>query len=707
MKLTTNVFLLIITLLPAAVLNAQTQPEVFNVTVYEGIYPDIMNAYGSNTSGATNHWLNQGLPVEGRRGSILFDPVYYLAHNADLRAAFGSHGYLAALQHFMSTGLPVEGRRGSLEFDVKYYLAHYPDLASFYGTNYLGAADHFLNWGLVHESRRGSADFSIQDYVGMYPDVSATGGAMSSGAGAIQWLQRGKALGRHGFGFLPPSTECSGGSTTEFATIPIPVAPATKSSVTVSRAATFVVNGTVSYINPPGSQTQLVPDGGSGAGHYSVSGGVYTFNSPDAEQPIQIAYNFNPIPSGYSRISFAHNRPPTAQGTLSDPLDASILDVTLRQISEGTVAVPNWETGGGQPYGQNNLVVCLNDSGVFSTLGVYDWVINVGHTLPVPGGFTVNKNWHLHGLGTGTTTLRLSAYLPNPGGSLPPGTGLGTVLGTKSDDSSGVEISDMTIDGNYPNLGGGIPVNLLGINLRSNQGGHSIHNVKVINTAGQIGSINESFEAFPVRITSINAARDTSNNNSIQYVVMDSFGGGRDTAIVVDNVLAEVAYNVVNGHENSYGGFNMPAVSFHDNSSTNSITAGFITDSGVNAGVHFDFNQIVAPAKYGIVVGGSNVYNNFEFSWNNITLLNPGATGMVFQGNVAGAQIARNNIIGAPSQGKGIHFTGSNSGNGFEFNQIGQALSNDSPTGNCAFSNWNEFSVQLANFPNTQSAPCF
>ncbi|MFI5104783.1 MAG: hypothetical protein ACHP79_07665, partial [Terriglobales bacterium] len=166
---------------------------------------------------------------------------------------------------------------------------------------------------------------------------------------------------------------------------------------------------------------------------------------------------------------------------------------------------------------------------------------------------------------------------------------------------------------------------------------------------------------------------------------------------------------VVNGHENSYGGFNMPAVSFHDNVASNSITAGFITDSGVNGSVHFDFNQIIAPGKYGVLVGGTHTYNNFEFSWNNFALQNAGAIGIFFQGNVLGASVARNNITapGPLSGGKGIHFAGANSGDKFEFNQIAGPLSNDSPAGNCAFSNWNQLGVQLANFPNTQTVPCF
>src|SRR5690242_7942156 len=171
MKLTAWYISLVVLLL-ATSLSAQTQPQIFYVNVYEGIYPDIMNAYGANTTAATNHWTNFGLPG-GRRASITFDPVYYLNHNPDLAAAYGITGYAAAANHFINQGLPVEGRRGSLEFDVKYYLSHNSDLAAAYGTNYRAAADHFVGTGLPSEGRQGSPDFNVKDYINNYPDVAA------------------------------------------------------------------------------------------------------------------------------------------------------------------------------------------------------------------------------------------------------------------------------------------------------------------------------------------------------------------------------------------------------------------------------------------------------------------------------------------------------------------------------------------------------
>ena len=335
------------TIIMATTLFAQTQPEVFDVNVYEGIYPDLLNAYGRNTSGAQNHWVNQGLPVEGRRASFIFDPVYYIAHNPGVPT-----GYLAALQDFMNNGLPA-GKRGSLEFDAKYYLAHYSDLAAAFGTNYLAAADHFLNQGLPCEGRQGSSDFAVQDYINMYPDVAAgypkviscDAGVTDYKNAMTHWLRRGKVQGRHGFGFLNASTECTNGQNiVEFLTVlasPAPPATPTKGIATVSQASAFSSDASVFYMNPPaGFGAQLTSVASNPArGQYSVSAGVYTFNTADIEQPIKITYNMSPVPSGYSRIFFSHVGG-TGTGTLSDPFDASLMDDNLRRISEQAGQIP-------------------------------------------------------------------------------------------------------------------------------------------------------------------------------------------------------------------------------------------------------------------------------------------------------------------------------------------------------------------------------
>src|SRR6267142_125287 len=139
-------------------LSAQsTQPVVFNVTDYLNVYPDLMNVYGLDTDDVINHWTGAGLPA-GYRGNLIFDAQYYLQNNPDVQAEFGPTNYVGAAQHFLQTGLPFEGRRGSLEFDVKYYLAHNSDLAAAFGaTGYQQAAAREIRGQGRHWRARGFA----------------------------------------------------------------------------------------------------------------------------------------------------------------------------------------------------------------------------------------------------------------------------------------------------------------------------------------------------------------------------------------------------------------------------------------------------------------------------------------------------------------------------------------------------------------------
>ncbi len=307
--------------------------------------------------------------------------------------------------------------------------------------------------------------------------------------------------------------------------------------------------------------------------------------------------------------------------------------------------------------------------------------------------------------------------------AFPPNTGFGLVFGTHDDNANGVEISDLTIDENYATLKAntGIPLNLLAVNLRSDGGGHNIHNINVNGFAGEIGAPpNIQFEAFPVWILAINNPSPLrSVNNQIKYVLM---GGppstpGACTGITVFNAVTEVAYNVVNswgpggfGFCNGLGGFQMDSVSFHDNFAFNNTPDGFITDSDNNRAVTVEFNQIINSQKHGINIGGGHIYDYFLLQYNTINLSQNSTAGILFNGNVVGATVKNNNIVTTttPSSVKGITFAGfGNAGSVFEFNQIASRFGNTAaPASNCVFNNWNESSVQLTNFPNTQNSAC-
>src|SRR5882757_2879819 len=95
--------------------------------------------------------------------------------------------------------------------------------------------------------------------------------------------------------------------------------------------------------------------------------------------------------------------------SFDDPLDgttAAKFDTILRSIVE--VQNPSW--GAQRNIASENLIVCLA-SGTFQTEGQYDWTIGVSHAQDSVRGFTVGKNWKIHGSGTGRTTLRLASFV--------------------------------------------------------------------------------------------------------------------------------------------------------------------------------------------------------------------------------------------------------------------------------------------------------
>jgi len=300
-----------------------------------------------------------------------------------------------------------------------------------------------------------------------------------------------------------------------------------------------------------------------------------------------------------------------------------------------------------------NLVVCLGP-GTFQTKGAYDALIDVPHKSE--NGFTIGKGWRIHGSGRDKTAVQLAAYLPaRDGGNpqhLPEASATGVVFSTNSDDASDVEISDLTIDDNYPALkaqaakNGINALTLEAIHLRSDRGHNWIHDVNVIHAAGQIGAINIKYEAFPIFVYSVKAGSKPQDNsgNVIERVSMSAYGGGPCTAIAVANAVGEVRNNRVDGYAIGYGGWVMGQVRFHDNMAVNT-EYGFNIDSLANDGVVIEKNQIIHPTKYGIVIGGPGTYSNFLIQNNTIQIDRPGVIGLLFRGNVTNATVSGNRIL--------------------------------------------------------------
>ena len=63
-----------------------------------------------------NHYIEFGIK-EGRKSSPLFDPIFYINTNQDLKNAFGNN-YEKARNHFFNYGIS-EGRIASEDFNVK------------------------------------------------------------------------------------------------------------------------------------------------------------------------------------------------------------------------------------------------------------------------------------------------------------------------------------------------------------------------------------------------------------------------------------------------------------------------------------------------------------------------------------------------------------------------------------------------------------
>jgi hypothetical protein len=439
------------------------------------------------------------------------------------------------------------------------------------------------------------------------------------------------------------------------------------------------------------------------------------------------------VPAGFTRIFIgAPARGGQQSGTSeSDPLDgtsADKFDTILRTISEGQQ--PTWGTQ--KNIAPQNLIVCLAGT-TFQTNGQFDWVVNVGHSQGTPRGFTVEKNWKIHGRGVSHTRLQLVDYLQeqylNPDGSAFNG-GRNLVIGTHSVQSSGVEISDMTVDANHDQLtpAGGAPLNLEGIILRSDDGNDWLHNINIVGTSGDAGFRNIDYEVFAVRIWGNNEQQLQSKGNLIEDVTVANAGrpmtsgsppGGVMDGIVVSNAVAEVRSNTVHGYYIAYGGWAMGNVWFHDNISQDS-SYGFNADSFSNNGILVQNNQFIHSSKYAMVIGGFNnsqTFTDWNVSGNSIKMNTSGSIGIVLHGQVRNSLFTQNTI-----QSDGGHdltaiwsystnSSVANLSNAFQDNHIDNSLRVDFSQDpnfntNCRYQNRDLQGHPIPGFPDNSGSAC-
>ena len=142
---------------------------MFDAELYYSLYPDLQQAFGYNPEALKQHYLTWGVK-EGRIASYVFNPIYYLNNNADVKKAFGANGYEGAYNHFINNGIH-EGRTGSKYFNVTYYLSQYGDLRNAFDQNYSKALEHFITWGM-NEGRIASQEFNAGNNKKRYTDLS-------------------------------------------------------------------------------------------------------------------------------------------------------------------------------------------------------------------------------------------------------------------------------------------------------------------------------------------------------------------------------------------------------------------------------------------------------------------------------------------------------------------------------------------------------
>ncbi len=100
----------------------------------------------------------------------VFDPVYYLEHNPDVRDIYGDDPVMAQ-EHFVTHGMS-EARQGCRDFDPMFYMENYPDLRECYGDDYLKYYLHYKNVGKaegrVADRLLNNASYMGVDYTAVY-----------------------------------------------------------------------------------------------------------------------------------------------------------------------------------------------------------------------------------------------------------------------------------------------------------------------------------------------------------------------------------------------------------------------------------------------------------------------------------------------------------------------------------------------------------
>jgi len=282
---------------------------------------------------------------------ILFDPVYYAAHNPDVVNALGN-SESALRGHYDRYG-KAEGRAPSALFDPKVYSSLYPDIKAAFGSNWTAVYNHFKNHGIA-EGRQGSATFSVEAYKSNYADLRNAFGTSSSRNYLYlkHWREYGQREGRVAVGKVTISS-APVSTTTHImyvktsrpgSNLNVRSKPSTSSSVVTTLSygtkvtvhsisngwAKISVNGKNGYVstqylsntNPSGSSSSTAT---TASGNTSMSNALYKTNISGSY--LTCGYN------GYVSQSGAHEGIDFKKGFGSNVY--SLTDGVVTRVSEG------------------------------------------------------------------------------------------------------------------------------------------------------------------------------------------------------------------------------------------------------------------------------------------------------------------------------------------------------------------------------------
>jgi len=273
--------------------------------------------------------------------------------------------------------------------------------------------------------------------------------------------------------------------------------------------------------------------------------------------------------------------------------------------------------------------------GVYQTRGNYDYFNNGGLMDTI--GWSAYSNWRIRGSGVEVTTLRLTGSTD----CVLSGSGYGSLRSSPIatfhyDTISGVEVCDMTIDGNYNVISAsiaaayGLGINVSAVGLRGNS--HYIHDIKVINVASNNGN-----EGFPINI---GAQNDGGLTDGIQTVAgwienVEAYPtGGYMTCIMVSNDLSGSIFDGgVSGYIKNntvvcptgsnqiiaFGGYSMNGLEISENVCFNAHYAVNV-DTFRNRNTSIVNNKFLSTHTYGIFFGGGTTGSADPYAANNILI---------------------------------------------------------------------------------------